>query len=163
MSAVLSAALPAALAGLAAPALAAPLGGRAEVGYLHPSRFSDLGQTPYERQQAMATLTAFLQSLARQLPAGRTLEVQFTDIDLAGRLLPLGTREVRVLTGRADWPRLDLRYTLTEGGRTLASGRADLADLDYLANTAFLDPRLGELPYEKRLLQRWFTRTFVAS
>ncbi len=148
-----------ALAALPVPAAA----GSAEVSYHQPDRFTDIGLTPHERDQALATLTAFMQKLARQLPAGQTLQLQFTDIDLAGRLLPFRTREVRVLTGQADWPRIDLRYTLRAGDRTVASGTADLADLNYLADTAFLDPRLGELPYEKRLLQQWFTRTFVRS
>jgi hypothetical protein len=56
-----------------------------------------------------------------------------TDVNLAGDLRQ--TRrgdEVRVLKGGADWPTLDLRWTLTGDGRTLASGQDRLSDMGYL-------------------------------
>ena len=87
-----------------------------------------------------AALTRHLQALAAQLPATQNLRVEFTDIDLAGHLKPLyrSGQDIRVLTGRTDWPRLALHYHLSSAGTTLASGDESLADMGYLQHTLSL-------------------------
>ena len=65
-----------------------------------------------------------------------------------------------MLSGRADWPRMELSYTLVQGGRTLKSGSARLADMAYLQQP--LGTREGEpYAYEQRMIERWFLDTIV--
>jgi len=143
-------------------ALLAPGAGHVEVSYLEPDHFNDIGLTPRDRDDAMASLSAYLQSLAAQLPDGQTLKLQFTDIALAGRQSPFRLDGVRVMRGGADWPRLTFHYTLHSGEHRLADGEVELSDMNYLADASFLDPRLGSFGFEKHLLQRWFATTFKA-
>ena len=135
--------------------------GQAVVEFEQPDRYADAdrgAQAEAHRQ----VLAGQLQRLAeRQLPAGQVLRVVFTDIDLAGELRPgpRGLMDLRVLRGRADWPRLALRFSLDEGGQVLSRGSADLSDMNYLARR----PRGYEqrpLPYEQRLLAEWFAGQF---
>lgn len=140
----------------------AALAGTAEVSFVHPDRFADAGRGR-DAEQVQATLSRHLQALAvAQLPDGQSLTVEFTDIDLAGRLRPLprGGQDIRVLTGGADWPRLALHYQLNKGTTILATGDEDLADMAYLQHRTLLRDSAA-LPFEQRLLSEWFTRRFA--
>jgi hypothetical protein len=147
-------------AALLAAALGTPLvahaAGQVQVKWIEPEKFADVGRGSFDRERTLQTLADHLQALGKRLPDGQTLNIEVTDVELAGELEPF-TRfhhEVRVLRGRADWPRISLRYTLSQGERTLARGEADLSDPNYL----YRSPRLGQgntLAYEKRLLDDW--------
>ncbi len=150
----------AAIAFLAA-SLPAQAAGVVEVRFVNPERFSDIGLRPADRQATLNSLSTFLQALGSRLPDGQTLRVDIKDIDLAGELIPFRADAVRVLRGRADWPRISLHYTLLAQDKVVTSGDADLADMDYLDSPPFDEPRLGELPFEKRLLLKWFDTTFA--
>lgn len=147
------------LAALAPPAHAA---GRAEVRYVEPERFSDVGRDAGDRERNLAALSAQFDRLAARLPDGQTLRVDVLDIDLAGERNPLLWNDTRVLRGSADAPRATLRWSLLEGAATLRAGEDRLADLGYL----FTRPRSGahadELPYEARMLERWFDERVAA-
>ena len=141
---------------------AAAWAGSAEVSFVRPDRFADAGRGR-DATQVQATLSAYLAGLAaRYLPAGQTLKIEFTDIDLAGELRPLprSGQELRVLSGRADWPHLDLHYTLSDNGQTIASGDEHLVDMAYLQRFGPSHDS-GALPYEQRLLSEWFTQRFA--
>jgi hypothetical protein len=138
--------------------------GSADIGFEHPERYSDAGrgQELAATQQAISRL---LDTLARErLPTGQTLKVTVTEIDLAGEMLPQHRtgHEVRVLRGRADWPRIGLRWVLTEGDRVRASGSETVVDMNYLHSLPTLDAR-SALPHEERLLTRWFQQRFGAA
>jgi hypothetical protein len=145
------------LATFAPPAHAA---GRVEVRYVEPARFSDAGRTAWDRDHTMAALSAHFDRLGARLPDGRTLRVEVLDVDLAGELLPSSGGEVRVLRGGADVPRITLRWTLLEGDRMLRGGVDRLTDVGYLFDAG---PRARdtELPYEARMLERWFDDQIV--
>ncbi|MFN9764584.1 MAG: DUF3016 domain-containing protein [Pseudomonadota bacterium] len=137
---------------LAPPAQAA---GRAEVRYVEPERFSDVGRGALDRERVLAALGAQFERLAARLPDGRTLRVEVLDVDLAGALEPTRGGEVRVLRGTTDAPRITVRWTLLEGERTLRGGVDRVSDLGYLFDAG---PRArdGEFSYEARMLERWF-------
>lgn len=152
---------------LAAATFALPVrAGTVEVRYDSRHAHSDAGSTPAERERNLAAVAAVLRELGqRRLPAAQTLEVEVLDLDLTGTLRlsrhPVG--ELRVVTGRADGPRIQLRYTLREGGNTLAGGEETLYDAAL--------PRLGEardstggdrLRHEGTLLDHWFAQRFAA-
>lgn len=134
--------------------------GTVKVEFKPQDQMSDVGHG-FDGERVMRTLAAYFESLAARLPDGQTLSVQVTDVNLAGETRP--TRfggDVRVLRGRADWPTMDLRWTLSAEGRTLSQGEEHLADLNYLANERGLQ-RERELPYETRLIDRWFSQRVV--
>ena len=72
-----------------------------------------------------------------------------------------GARDLRVLNGRADWPVIELRYTVEQGGKVVASGTERLRDMLYLDHAnRYFD---GEpLRYEKKMLDDWFNERILA-
>ena len=165
-SPALSLALPVVLT-LAASAFALPCrAGTVEVRYDSRQAHSDAGSTPAERERNLAAVAALLRELgAQRLGAAQALDIEIVDLDLTGTLRlsrrPVG--EVRVVTGRADGPRITLRYTLREGASTIRSGEESLHDAGL--------PRLGDardsaggepLRHERTLLDRWFVQRLGA-
>jgi hypothetical protein len=71
-------------------------------------------------------------------------------------------RDTRVLRGRADWPSIQLRYTLREGDKVLKSGEDRLTDMNYLMHSLRASHD-SPLPYEKRMLDHWFRDRILAS
>lgn len=142
---------------------AAWAGGVVEVSFKPVAELSDAGNDRIDAERNLQTLGAHFKSLAARLPDGQVLQVEVTDLDLAGQSLP--TRrggDLRVLRGRADWPSMSLRWTLRAGDRTLASGEERLSDMNYLMHP----PRGqddGPLPYETRLVDRWFAERVLAA
>ena len=153
----------AAVSALAATLLASAAHAAAtvEVRYVEPDNFADIGHSSWDRERTMSALTDHLQKLGRALPDGQTLRLDVTDIDLAGDIRPWGWHETRVLRGQADWPQIKLRYTLTEGERTLRSGEARLSDLAYMQTLIGRDRPGDTLAVEKRMVRRWFAETFT--
>lgn len=140
--------------------------GEVEVKFVDPDQYTDAGRSSRDREHTMRTLAEHLRALGRGLPADQTLRVEIKDIDLAGSIEPFGWHrfdEVRVLRGSADWPRVSLSYTLLADGRTLKAGDAQLADLSYMYSLRSRDRGVGEMSFERRMLQRWFDETFVTA
>lgn len=137
-------------------------GGQASVSFIEPQNFSDAGRATLDRERTQKALAEHFERLAARLPDGQTLRIEVLDVDLAGEQHPLILNDVRVLRGRIDWPRMTLRWSLVAGGRTLRTGEERLADMGY--------PLLGgpraasgvDLPYERRMLDRWFGERFGA-
>ncbi len=142
-----------------APAHAA---GKLELQFIAPDQFSDIGRGGYDRDRNLKSLTDYLQTLVAQLPDGQTLKLEVLDVDLAGELRPRAGQEIRVLRGAADWPQMSLHYTLTQNGATLKAGDAKLSDMAYMNHPRGRDAALGELAYDKRMLQDWFRTTITA-
>ena len=142
-------------------ALPAMAGGKAEVEFDKPENFTDIGWSERDRQETLGSLTDWFNKLATRLPDGQVLQVQVTDIDLAGQVLPFTAQNLRLATGRADWPRINLRYTLVDGSRTVKAGEASLFDLSYLQRRVPATLQRDSFGYEKRMLKEWFEQTFT--
>ena len=146
------------LLALAAGAVSADV----SVNYIEPERFSDLPFSPWERESVLKDLTEHFAKLGAQLPPGQNLRIEVKDIDLAGREYPgRGARDLRIIKSHgADWPRIDLHYTIESNGQVLRSGDAQLRDM------AFMD-RIGRyndgdnLRYERRMIDDWFYSTIL--
>lgn len=135
--------------------------GTVQVSFAGADRYADTGRHTMDREQTLRTLEAHFTALATRLPEGRTLQITVTDVDLAGELdWRRATHDLRVLRGRADWPQIRLSYALREGEKTLDAGEAHLSDASYLMFSGNLDRRAA-LPYEKRMIDRWFQDTFA--
>ena len=142
----------------------AQAGGTVNVSFIEPERFSDAGERSYSYSaDTLKQIEQYLQVLGqRYLAEGDVLKVDVTDVDLAGELRPVPSRgdQVRIVRGRADWPRFSLRYALEGNGRPVKQGEETLANLDY-ANTL---PSIGSyepMRYERLLLEAWFKARFV--
>ena len=143
-------------------AASAQAAGRVEVRWVKPELFSDIGHIRWQRDSTLQALGDFMQQLGQRLPDGQTLQIEVTDVDLAGELDRSSWHETRVLRGGADLPRISLRYTLQADGRSVKTGEASLADLNYLGPPLLPPSRQVELAYEKQMLERWFRETFAA-
>jgi hypothetical protein len=152
------------MAALAATGLLALAAGSASaavsVTYVQPEKFADMPFSPAEREDLLAQLTAHFKDLGKSLAPGQDLRIEVLDFDPAGRLIPNTRfgRDLRVLNGRADWPRMHLRYALEQDGQVLKSGEAELADMNYQqSHSRYFDSE--PLRYEKQMVDDWFTKT----
>lgn len=134
------------------------------VTYAQPERFSDVPFAPWERERVLKELSTHFAKMAQKLPAGQDLNVEVTDIDLAGRTWPSydSGRDIRILNGRADWPRLSMKYTITQGGQVLRQGEEDLNAMNYL-HRINRHSSGEELRYEKQMLDDWFRERIVSA
>lgn len=102
-------------------------------------------------------LTEHFNKLAARLPAGQDLNVEVLDVDLAGQTWPtlMSAQDLRIMNGRADWPRMSMRYTITQGGQVVRSGEENLSDMGYMNR---INRYYGgdALRYEKQMLDDWF-------
>jgi hypothetical protein len=155
----------AALLGAILASVAAHAAGSVQVSYVQPEKFADVGRTPTDVDGNLQQLTRHFEDLAaRHLVDGQTLKLEVLDVDLAGELHPWrrSAEEIRVLKGRADWPRIKLRYTLESAGQSTRHGQAQLRDLTYLQRPGGYGDRVA-LKYEYRMLDEWFRTEFGAA
>lgn len=133
----------------------------ATVTYIEPDKFIDVPFSPIDRERVLKDLSEHFARLGKQLPAGQDLTVEVTELDLAGRIEHTRRtgNEIRLLTGGADWPRMHLRYSLTQDGKVVNSGEADLASLNYLNEMNWYGSN-ESLRHEKQMIDEWFGKTF---
>lgn len=138
-----------------------PAPGRVSVVFVEPARFTDARDAaqPSERGTAalLAELARFIrQAGERELPAGLSLEVRVTDLDLAGEFEPWRGPQFERFRVLKDVyaPRIDLEFRVTDtDGRVVGEGRRSLRDADYLARSIRVSG--DRLRYEKDLLRDW--------
>jgi hypothetical protein len=148
----------------AAVALLATSAAWAEVSvtYVKPDDYTDMPRSVIERDRVLKDFSEYFAKLDKKLPAGQSLKIEVLDIDLAGRLYPRysGGDDIRVLKGGADWPRMHLRYTLSQDGQALRSGDEQLSNMNYqMSMTRYADSE--PLRYEKQMLDDWFKKTIA--
>jgi hypothetical protein len=134
--------------------------GTVDVAFVNPSNYTDAGNSVWDERQNLDTLARHLQALGQRLPADQVLKVELLDVDLAGTLQLRGTNQVRLVRGRTDFPRMQLRYTLSTPGQPVRVGEEWISDIDY-ARSSVSAQRNTPLYYEKRMLERWFTERFA--
>lgn len=132
------------------------------VHFVHADGFSDLPHAPAQRQQALDDFAAHFRRLGEGLGPEQDLTIDVLDIDVAGRMAPnrAGGDEIRVVHGGAEWPRMGLRYTLSEHGRTVASGEAQLADQNF-ATRVNNYPGDARWSYEMQMIDDWWRKTIA--
>jgi hypothetical protein len=130
-----------------------------KVTYNHPENFADLPFSTWDREDVLKQLTDHFNKLGKALPPGQDLDVEVLDVDLAGREYPGRStgRDIRVMRGGADWPRIHLRYSLVANGNVIKSGDAKLSDMDYLHRIGhYMDG--DALRFEKEMIDQWFEK-----
>lgn len=136
---------------------------RAEVTYHEPDRFTDLRDRDFETQRGrQSTLDQLREHIekraASSLPAGYTLTVVVSDVDLAGDYEPWRTKLADVRVVRDIYPpRISLEYTVKDAaGQVLDTAKRELTDMAFL-HTLTID-RNDTLRHEKALIDTWMRR-----
>jgi hypothetical protein len=148
----------------AAPAHAS----RITVTFVQPERFTDVKDSVLGSERGAADLLGDLDRYLRAageryVPAGVTLEIRVTNVDLAGELEPWrGPQFDRVRIMRDIYPpRIDLEFRLIDASGAVAKeGRRALRDPLYLTRAALGDS--DRLRYDKQLLGEWLRQEFGA-
>ncbi len=114
-------------------AAAARGGGEAVVTFAAPEKFTDVELTDTSREASRASVLPQIEQIvqkaaARELTSGYRLEVQVTDVDMAGWMRP-GRAGRRMRVVREGLPaRIQFAYTLkNSSGETLRTGRETLS------------------------------------
>lgn len=147
---------------LAAIAASAHAAGTVQVQFIQPEKFADIRDQAFSRERNLENLKRHLEQAAAPYVAdGQTLRIDVLDVDLAGEPKPdARANGLRVLRGRADWPRIELRYTLESPGQPARSGKASIRDMAYLQHGPLAIPADEPLRYERRMLEEWFKKEF---
>lgn len=129
----------------------------ASVDYVNTEKMTDVPRYPSDLESMKLTLLEHFNLLAAKLPAGQDLHVDIIDIDLAGDVFPrVAIQDVRVMKGRADWPRMHLRYRIEQNGAVLRSGDRELSDPNYMMHSNRYSNEL--YGHEKQMLDDWFRK-----
>ena len=129
----------------------------ATVSYVNTEKMTDVPRDQSDLESMKFNLQEHFNRLAARLPAGQQLKVEIIDIDLAGDVFPrVAVQNIRVMKGRADWPRMHLRYTIEQNGAVLRSGDRQLSDPNYLMGTNRYSSEM--YGHEKEMLDDWFRK-----
>lgn len=150
-----------AIAGVTALTSLSATAGQAVVTFMHPETYTDFPGMDADRQELQKKFADHFIKQAAKLPASQELKIEILDIDLAGEVRPgfRFPRDIRVLKGRVDWPKMTLRYTLTDNGQVVKSGEEKLSDMAYMQRTGRYyqdDP----LRFEKKMVDDWLRERF---
>lgn len=129
------------------------------VNYIKPDKFTDMPFDPTDRADVLRQFTDHFNELGKALPPGQDLHIDVLDIDLAGREIPSprAGHDIRIMKGRADWPRMHLHYSVEQNGQVIKSGDAQLQDMDYQNHlNRYFDS--DPLRYEKQMIDDWFEK-----
>ena len=132
------------------------------VSYVKPEEFTDVPRNAIDRDRVLKELSAHFAELGRKLPAGQNLNIEVRDVDLAGRMIPrrMGGDDIRLMNGGADWPHMQLHYTLEANGQIIRSGDGDLSEMMY--QQRYNRYSSGDsLRYEKQMVDEWFGKEFL--
>ena len=144
------------------PANASASSGRVEVVFDQPERFSDVksqDRAPVDPDILNQLKADLIRTAAPRIPAGSTLTITFTDIDLAGAFehWRISTHDVRIFKSVYP-PRAQFTWKLTDAnGIATRQGTENLIDASYLDQSRI---RNDPLYYDKQLLEDWVRRTF---
>lgn len=157
---------PAVLAGIL-PAIAfltAPSDAAVTVAFIDPNYFTDAADSSGNAVRPLLEIKRHLEGLGdRYLPPNDSLRIEVLNVDLAGRREIRGSMpwDVRVVTGDADWPRIELRYTFESATGISKPVHETIVDMNYQRRVFEHRYVSDPLQYEKRMLDNWFKVRFV--
>ena len=132
--------------------------GKTVVNYLTPEKFTDVKSTfsgPTDQGYLDALRDHLITQAANYIPAGQTLTLTFTDIDMAGDIDPR-LRDTRVI--RSIYPvRLNFSWAVTDAsGKVLKEGKEELVDVFPSAEMGY--NRGDPLFSEKTEMDNWMRK-----
>ncbi len=137
-----------------------------DVEWVNPEKFRDMepssGSKNRYQKRVMKNFDKYFLSLAERLPENYQLKIRITDVDLSGRVTYENVQHIRIIR-EAYFPKMDLSYELLDTDKSLiSSGEAKLKDMKYLVGSVSIRYRNESLGYEKKMLKKWFNKTFKA-
>jgi len=154
------------LAGWAAPRPVKEPDPRIQVNFFEPEKFTDVKMSEMgddrDRDDILTRIREYLNDQAKYyVPVGQTLEITFTDIDMAGDFEPWrGPQwsDVRVVKDIYP-PRMSVTFRLVDAeGNVLKQGKRELRDMSFLLKLSI--DRNDSLRHEKALLDDWLRSEF---
>jgi hypothetical protein len=135
-----------------------------KVTWTEPSKYRDIysgnqGKKRF-RESTFKELEKHLLKLAKALPESQKLEIDVTDVDLAGDVNSSSMRDIRVIK-EIYFPRIKFSYKLiNEELAIIQSGDVNIKDMNFMMgiSSRYRNKSLG---YEKKLLDDWFKDQFV--
>lgn len=116
------------------------------------------GSRKHFRERVFDELEKHFAKLATSLPEGQALNINVTDVDLAGDV-HIGIKQFRIIKDIYS-PRMNFSYSLVNAdGNIIASDEVVLKNMNFLMDNS-LKYRNKSLGYEKKMLDGWFTDTF---
>jgi len=113
------------------------------------------------RKKVFKSIEKHLLKLAQSLPESQLLEIEVTDVDLAGDVHASGIQQIRVIKD-LYFPRIKFSFKLLDAKQAIIlSENIDLKDMNFMMSRS-LKYRNNVLGYEKQLLDDWFNETFQA-
>jgi Protein of unknown function (DUF3016) len=134
------------------------------VTFVAPEKYVDMPFGVYEKERVLAGLKEHFEKLGAKLPANEDFKVEVLDVDLAGERdhRARAPMDLRILRGGADWPRIEVRYSVESQGKVITSGTTQISDMNYLQT--FNQYSSGEfLRYEKRMIDEWFKKSVMGA
>jgi DUF3016 family protein len=121
----------------------------------NPASYLDIGMKTWDREDNMKAIEKIFKEAGARNAPNANIEIEITNVDLAGRdNLTRTGRNIRTMTGNADYPSIDVRYSV-DGGAAKAETIEDRNFMDGLVvNTS--EP----MYYESRMIDRWFKERF---
>ncbi|MDN3653708.1 DUF3016 domain-containing protein [Thalassotalea ponticola] len=140
--------------------------GEAKVNWIEPNTYTDIrpGDEPRKRfeKRVFSELETYIGELAATLPDGQTLQMDVTNLDLAGDVRYMvgpNNATVRVIED-LYFPKMRFRYQLTDAsGEVLKQGEEKLKDMGFF-NSPKRSMRHENFSYEKAMIGEWFEQTF---
>ncbi len=137
---------------------------RTTVAFENPEKFTDIKDsatgTDKGREYYLKLIRNRVEEVAGQvLPAGRHLEMTFTDIDLAGDYLPAmaAGHDIRVMKDIYT-PRMKFTFKIADAsGAVVKEGTETIHDLNYLSTIGIVG-RNDPLFYDLSMLSDWLRR-----
>jgi hypothetical protein len=120
---------------------------------------SGSGGRKHFRERVFTDLEKHFTKLAVNLPQGQVLNINVTDVDLAGDIHSGGTNQLRIVKDIYS-PRMNFSYSLVNtDGSIVISDEVVLKDMNFMMDNS-LKYRNKSLGYEKKMLDDWFADTF---
>jgi hypothetical protein len=135
-----------------------------KVTWIEPDKYRDINSGNHGkkrfRESTFKTLEKHLANLAKALPASQQLDIEVTDVDLAGDVHAGGMRNIRVIKA-LYFPYIKLSYKLINAEKAIIlSDSVKLKDMNFMTGNS-LRYKSKSLGYEKKLLDDWFKDEFV--
>ncbi len=138
---------------------------KTEINFDQPEKFMDFRSrdvlTSIDRNRLTADLSKNIEKLAEQiLPANHSMNITFTDIDMAGNIFP-GANEIRKVSNNTDRTLLKFDYEIIDNnGESIKKGQEKLINMYFnnAMNREAKQFRQSRFKHELVLFSRWLKK-----
>lgn len=134
-----------------------------EADWVNVNNYDDIRSGEQNRlafqKQVISSFNKHFKKLANKLPDNQTLKLKILNVDLAGEINFMGSRQVRVIKDLYI-PRISLSYQLVdEKNEIISANEVNLKNMNFMhvSHSRYKNQFLG---HEKLLLDNWFEYEF---